>query len=84
MIARVISSTQWGSNNRPAPSATSGIAEVLEHATARPQAIASRIGSPKPSAMLGTQTATYQNTLPFVVVVWVALFLINVAWARRR
>jgi hypothetical protein len=36
------------------------------------------------SGLLGTQTATHQNTLPFVVVVWVALFLVNVAWARRR
>ena len=39
----------FGSNNSAAESATSGIAEVFEQATARPHAIASIIGSPKPS-----------------------------------
>ena len=38
-----------GSKSSAAESATSGMAEVLEQATARPQAMASRIGNPKPS-----------------------------------
>src|SRR6185437_7627266 len=48
-MARAILAGLRGSNSSPAPSATSGMADVFEHATAQPQAMASRIGRPKPS-----------------------------------
>lgn len=46
-----VTRSRWeqGSKRMAAESATSGIAEVLEQATARPHAMASRIGNPKPS-----------------------------------
>ena len=48
-VALVVSAFEYGSKRIAAESATSGIAEVSEHATARPQAIASSTGNPKPS-----------------------------------
>lgn len=36
------------------------------------------------SGFLGTQSASHLNTLPLVVVIWLALFAINLIWARRR
>ncbi len=36
------------------------------------------------SGYLGSQHVTQTNTLPLIIVVWAALFLINVAWMRRR
>jgi hypothetical protein len=36
------------------------------------------------TGFLGTQTISHYNTLPLVVVVWLALLVINVVWARRR
>jgi hypothetical protein len=36
------------------------------------------------SGIFGTQTATHLNTLPLIVVVWLALIGINLVWARRR
>ena len=48
-MERTISSREAGSNRIAAAFATSGMEDVFEHATARPHAIASRIGRPKPS-----------------------------------
>ena len=48
-MARVICSVDSGAKRRAAAFATSGMAELFEHATARAQAIASKIGNPKPS-----------------------------------
>jgi hypothetical protein len=36
------------------------------------------------SGFLGTQTATHLNTLPMVILVWLAVIGINLIWARRR
>lgn len=36
------------------------------------------------SGLFGSQSATRQDILPFVVVIWLALLAINLVWARRR
>jgi hypothetical protein len=36
------------------------------------------------SGYLGSQHTVQSNTLPLIIVVWAALFLINVAWMRRK
>lgn len=34
--------------------------------------------------LLGTQTISHWDVLPFVVIVWLAVLVVNVIWARRR
>jgi len=36
------------------------------------------------SGLFGSQSASHQDILPFVAVIWLALLAINMVWARRR
>jgi hypothetical protein len=36
------------------------------------------------SGFLGTQTATHLDTLPMVILIWLAVIGVNLIWARRR